>query len=132
VVSERNQGNSVNKFLFDIEHNWVMPKSGYVTSLDEIQRAMTAFLKPLGFRKSGRAYNRAVQDGLVHVVGFQMGEYPIGQYAIPGTRESFYGRFTVNLGIMLPAVRDMEQRYAPNHWIRGIKRNLTGEHVLIP
>ena len=85
-----------------------MVKSAYVDALDEIQRVMTAFLKPLGFRKSGRAYNRPAGDGLVHVVGFQMGQYPIGQHVIPGIRESFYGRFTVNLGIMLPAVRDME------------------------
>jgi Domain of unknown function (DUF4304) len=97
-----------------------MAKSAYVTALDEIQGVMTAFLKPLGFKKSGRAYNRAVEDGLVQVVGFQMGEYPIGQYVIPGMRESFYGRFTVNLGVMLPAVRDMEyasfsQRFVPEY-----------------
>jgi hypothetical protein len=85
-----------------------MAKSVYANALDEIQRTMTAFLKPLGFKKSGRTYNKAAEDGLVHVVGFQMGEYPIGQYVIPGIRDSFYGRFTVNLGIMLPAVRDME------------------------
>jgi hypothetical protein len=85
-----------------------MAKSAYVAALDQIQLLMTGLLKPLGFRKSGRAYNRSVEDGLVHVVGFQMGEYPIGDYVIPGIRESFYGRFTVNLGVMLPAVRDME------------------------
>jgi hypothetical protein len=85
-----------------------MAKSAYVAALDQIQLAMTGLLKPLGFKKSGRTYNRLAEDGLVHVVGFQMGEYPIGQYVIPGIRESFYGRFTVNLGVMLPAVRDME------------------------
>ena len=85
-----------------------MPKSAYVVALDKIQLAMTAFLQPLGFKKSGRTYNRAAGDDLVHVVGFQMGEYPIGEYVIPGIRESFYGRFTVNLGIMLPAVKDVE------------------------
>jgi hypothetical protein len=85
-----------------------MPKSAYVTPLDEIQLAVTAFLKPLGFKKSGRTYNRGVEDGIIHVVNFQMGEYPIGEYVIPGIRESFYGRFTVNLGVMLPAVRDTE------------------------
>ena len=90
-----------------------MPKSRYVLALDEIQRAMTAFLKPLGFRKSGRTYNRTVEDGLVHVVGFQMGEYPIGGYIIPGLRKNFYGRFTVNLGVVLPAVIDVESRAKP-------------------
>ena len=89
-----------------------MAKSRYVTALDEIQLAMTGLLKPLGFKNSGRAYNRVAEDELVHIVGFQMGEYPIGQYVIPGIRESFYGRFTMNLGVMLPAVRDME--FAPS------------------
>lgn len=54
-----------------------MPKSAYVTALDEIQLAMTAFLNPLGFRRSGRTYNRAVEDELVQVVGLQMGEIPL-------------------------------------------------------
>lgn len=90
-----------------------MPKSAYVAALDEIQLAVTAFLKPLEFKRSGRTYNRAVEDGLVQVVGFQMGEYPVGQYVIPGVRESFYGRFTVNLGVMLPAVRDIESSVPP-------------------
>lgn len=63
-----------------------MPSSAYVTALDEIQLAMTAFLKPLGFKRSGRTYNRAVEDDLVQVVGFQMGGYSIGQYVIPGIR----------------------------------------------
>ena len=84
-----------------------MPKSAYVAALDQIQLVTTAFLKPLGFKRSGRTYNRTAEDSLVQVVGFQMGEYPIGDYVIPGIRESFYGRFTVNLGVVLPAV-DME------------------------
>jgi hypothetical protein len=32
---------------------------------------MTVFLKPLGFKKSGRAYNRGTEDGLVHVFGLR-------------------------------------------------------------
>jgi hypothetical protein len=36
-------------------------KSAYVTALDQIQVAMTELLKPLGFKKSGRAYNRAMK-----------------------------------------------------------------------
>ena len=45
-----------------------------------------------------------VGDGLVHVVNFQMGQFPIGDYVIPGLRENLYGRFAVNLGVRLPAV----------------------------
>lgn len=86
-----------------------MPKSPVVAALDSIQKELTAFLKPLGFRKKGRTYNRCVGDGLVQAINLQMGQYPIGEYVIPGIRESFYGRFAVNLGIALPAVRAVEQ-----------------------
>jgi hypothetical protein len=85
-----------------------MSGSAYVDALNDIQKATTALLKPLGFRKSGRSYNRAATDGVVQVVKFQMGEYPIGEYVIPGIRESLYGHFTVNVGVMLPAVREWE------------------------
>jgi hypothetical protein len=86
-----------------------MPKSPVVAALDSIQKELTAFLKPLGFRKKGRMYNRCVGDGLVQAINLQMGQYPIGEYVIPGIRESFYGRFAVNLGIALPAVSAVEQ-----------------------
>jgi hypothetical protein len=59
-------------------------------------------------KKKGRTYNRLVQDGLVQAVNPQMGQYPIGDYVIPGLRESHYGRFTINLGVALPAVRAIE------------------------
>jgi Domain of unknown function (DUF4304) len=85
-----------------------MTASPYVKALDSIQKALTGFLKPLGFKKKGRTYNRNVQDGLVQAVNLQMGQYPIGDYVIPGLRESHYGRFTVNLGVALPAVRAIE------------------------
>ena len=85
-----------------------MAASPYVKALDDIQKSLTSFLKPLGFKKKGRTYNRHVSDGLVQVVNLQMGQFPIGDYVIPGLRESHYGRFTVNLGVALPAVRAIE------------------------
>jgi hypothetical protein len=81
-----------------------MTASTYVKALDDIQKALTGFLKPLGFKRKGRTYNRQVSDGLVQAVNLQMGQFPIGDYVIPGLRESHYGRFTVNLGVALPAV----------------------------
>ena len=92
-----------------------MPKSELAKHLDAIQSSVATFLKPLGFRKKGRTHNRVTPGGLVHVINFQMGEYPIGEhYVIPGFRESFYGRFAVNLGVLLPCVREVEwQRPAP-------------------
>jgi hypothetical protein len=45
-----------------------MAASPYVKALDDIQKALTGFLKPVGFKKKGRTYNRQVGDGLVQVV----------------------------------------------------------------
>jgi hypothetical protein len=87
-----------------------MPKSNFAKNLDALQAHVTAFLKPLGFRKKGRTYNRTTEDGLVQAVNFQMGAFPIGDYVIPGIRESFYGKFAVNLGVLLPCVYETEQQ----------------------
>ena len=63
-----------------------MRKSPFVAALDVVQRSLTSYLRPLGFRKKGRSFNRPVEDGLVHVATLQMGQYPIGEYVIPGIR----------------------------------------------
>ena len=83
-------------------------------SLDAVQRATHAFLKPLDFRKKGRTHNRLTEGGLTQVINFQMGEYPVGNnYVIPGLRESLYGQFAVNLGVMLPCIYDAEHTNEP-------------------
>jgi hypothetical protein len=88
-------------------------KSVFVTNLDNVQRSVTALLRPFGFKKAGRTYNRMFDSGIVHVVSFQMGEYPIGDYVVPGLRESFYGKFAVNLGVYLPTVFEIEGQPRP-------------------
>jgi len=89
-------------------------KSEFVAAMDAIQADVHRLLKPLGFNRKGRSHNRRTSGGLTHVVTFQMGQYPIGDYVIPGLRESYYGRFTVNLGVLLPCIRELEdQRPAP-------------------
>jgi hypothetical protein len=47
-----------------------------------------------------------------------MGQFPIGDYVIPGIRESFYGRFAVNLGVMLPAVLKLESGRDPPAFVQ--------------
>ena len=82
-----------------------MPKSPTAAQLDGIQREITAFLRPVGFRVKGRTYNRKTADGLTHVVNLQMGSFdPPGTTYHPGLRENLYGRFTVNLGVYVPEV----------------------------
>jgi hypothetical protein len=80
----------------------VEKKSDNVQYLNEIQKEVHKYLKPLGFKKKGRTFNRQTEDGLWQVVNFQSGQFPVGDnYEIPGFRESFYGKFTVNLGIIV-------------------------------
>lgn len=90
-----------------------MQKSNVAATLDEIQKPINDALKARGFKKSGRTLNRVMPSGLVHVVNFQMGQFPIGEYVIPGIRESFYGKFAVNLGVVLPCVRRIEHNWEP-------------------
>lgn len=75
-------------------------KTDYKTRLDSIQKAVHQYLKPLGFKKRGRTFNRETETGLFQVINIQSGQYPIGEnYEIPGIRESFYGKFTINFGV---------------------------------
>ena len=83
-------------------------KSKYVSALDEVQKSFKDILKSKGFKKKGRSYNRECADQITHVINFQMGEYPIGNYVIPGLRDNLYGSFAVNLGVHLPCVSEVE------------------------
>jgi hypothetical protein len=81
-------------------------KSPFVEQMDSVQKDLTAFLRPLGFRSKGRSYNRSCEDGVVQVIGLQMGQYEIGSRlplppALQHFQTDFYGQFTVNLGIFV-------------------------------
>jgi len=83
-------------------------KSSVSKKMDSVQAPIAAFLKSIGFRKQGRTFNRSVKSGIVQVVNFQMGGYPIGpHYEIPGIRKSFYGNFTVNLGVYISDIYEV-------------------------
>jgi hypothetical protein len=84
------------------------PQRDYAAGLDEIQRPVSANLKELGFRRQRRTYNRTTADGLVHVINFQAGPYPLGGYEIKGLRENLWGKFTVNVGVVLPTLTEAE------------------------
>ena len=55
-----------------------MAKSANVERLDTVQAFVTGLLKPLGFRRRGRTYNRTREPGVVQVVNLQSDKYPIG------------------------------------------------------
>jgi hypothetical protein len=82
-----------------------MAGSSQVAKVDEVQAALHAKLKGLGFKKKGRSFNRTTADGLVQVISVQMGAHdPPGTTHIPGLRENLYGWFTLNLGVYVPEV----------------------------
>jgi hypothetical protein len=77
--------------------------------MSHIQSSMADMFRLHGFRKHNRTYNRANNEGLVQVINFQMGRYdPPGTYEIPGMRKNLYGYFTVNLGVFVPEVEEIE------------------------
>ncbi|MBS1652966.1 MAG: DUF4304 domain-containing protein [Bacteroidetes bacterium] len=77
----------------------------FKTQLDIVEKDVFAKLKPLGFKKNGRTFNRRLDDGIIQVINFQSGQYPIGQgYEIPGLRENLYGKFVVNLGVCIESL----------------------------
>lgn len=94
-------------------------KSEVVRGIDLVQSAVASLMKGAGFRKRGRSFNRGVDDGLVQVVTFYAGEYPLGEnYVVPGLRENLYGWFTVNLGVFVPEVFALENDEPPPKFVQ--------------
>lgn len=84
------------------------------TNLDSIQKEIYLFLKPLGFKKNGRTFNRQTENGIYQVINIQSGRYEFGdKYVIPGFRENYYGKFTVNLGVMVREIYELESHNKP-------------------
>ncbi|OGO17106.1 MAG: hypothetical protein A2Z15_03390 [Chloroflexi bacterium RBG_16_50_11] len=80
-----------------------MPTNEFSQYMDQIVGQISEFLKPHGFKKRNRTFNRWTQDGLCQVFNLQMGI------------RSLYGEFTANLGIFIPEVyRDMMNEEPPN------------------
>src|SRR5688500_2102144 len=81
-----------------------MAKSDFVERLDFSQGEVNRFLNPLGFRKKGRTHNRRVEDGMAHVVNFQMGDYPNGATFVVGDLTvDMFGKFCSNLAVFCRA-----------------------------
>jgi hypothetical protein len=94
-------------------------KTDFAVAVDKIQGALKIFLKEKGFRCKGRAFNRVTGDGLVQVIGIQMGPFnPPGTHYIPWFRENYHGLFTVNLGICVPEVARYTHKLKEGAWIQ--------------
>jgi hypothetical protein len=94
-------------------------KSSESAHVDEVVAAISRSLKPRGFRKHSRTFNRTTGDGLVQVLHLQMGPFdPPGTTYHPGLRENLYGRFTVNLGVYVPEVAEYHLARLPKGFVR--------------
>jgi hypothetical protein len=96
-----------------------MAASEFVKAVDKVQRAIRPALKEHGFKVRGRTFNRVTIDGLTQVVNLQMGPSdPPGTTYIPGLRENLYGLFTVNLGVYIPEVAELQGGGPAKSWIQ--------------
>lgn len=65
-----------------------------------------AALKEAGFRKRRHGFNRAAEDGLVHLVHFWMApKEPPAWNEVPGLRERRYGSFRLDFGVFVPQMQ---------------------------
>ncbi|MEQ1762750.1 MAG: DUF4304 domain-containing protein [Pyrinomonadaceae bacterium] len=95
-------------------------KSKYVLALDEVQGKVYEFMKPLGFRKKGRTFNReADESGIFQVVQFQTGPYELAP-EIPSFRLNLYGKFTVNIGVLIKELYDFEEWHKPTNFYQEV------------
>lgn len=67
-----------------------MAKTKSAAAMDEVQAQLRPFLVERGYRCRARTFNRMTDDGLIHVLNFQMGQI------------SLQGRFTVNAAVFVP------------------------------
>lgn len=78
-------------------------KIDYKKILDEIQKEIHLYLKASGFKKKGRTHNKVLDNGIILVINFQMGQFQFENVVeIPGLRENLYGQFTINMGVFVP------------------------------
>ena len=84
-----------------------MPQSRFAHSLDLVQTQFTGLLRPLGFRKAGRTYNRPSSEGLVQVISLQIWRPdPVPPGLASSQTQGSHDKFTVNLGVWIPEVAD--------------------------
>lgn len=84
-------------------------KTDFKLALDQIENTLYLKLKPLGFSKAGRTFNRRLDNGIIQVINFQSGQHQVGiDHNMPGMRESFYGKFVVNLGVCVESLYKLQ------------------------
>jgi hypothetical protein len=91
--------------MTDVSRNAVrMSSTPTAEAMKKVVAEAAPMLKSAGFKKRRHTFNRAVGDGLIHLVNFQMGPYdPSGRPdVLAGIRLNLHGLFTINLGVFVP------------------------------
>jgi len=100
--------------LKKIDSPSILNKNDLKIQLDSIQKEIFFFLKPLGFKKKGRTFNRQAEKGIFQVINIQSGKYEFGdKYVIPRLRENYYEKFTINLGVLIKEISELDSYYKP-------------------
>lgn len=95
-------------------------KSKYALALDQVQKEVYEFMKTLGFRKKGRTFNRQAEEaGIFQVVQFQTGPYELAP-EIPPFRPNLYGKFTINIGVLIKELYDFEEWHKPTNFYQEV------------
>lgn len=80
-----------------------MAKTDVSRRLDAVQGPVAAFLASRGFWRQRRTFNRELEEpGVIQVVRFEMGPYPIGKYEFLPWRPILWGKFAVSVGVFIP------------------------------
>ncbi|GAK77959.1 hypothetical protein JCM19296_3568 [Nonlabens ulvanivorans] len=94
-------------------------KIEYKKILNEIQKLIHTELKADGFKKKGRTHNKVLDNGIVQVINFQMGQFQFDNVIeIPGLRENLYGQFTINIGVFVPELYEKIFDPKPKNFIQ--------------
>jgi Domain of unknown function (DUF4304) len=103
------------KLIEEKSENIVLPnKEELKTNLDNIQNEIFQFLKPLGFKKKGRTFNRQTEDGIYQIINIQSGL----------VYSTLYGSFTINLGIMVKEIYELESYHKPKDFYLEYECNI--------
>ena len=92
------------KLIDEKSEKIVLPnKEELKSNLDKIKNEIFKFLKPLGFKKKVRAFNRQTENGIYQVINIQRGQ----------VYSTLYGSFTINLGIMAKEIYELDSYNKP-------------------
>ncbi|MGL4287011.1 MAG: DUF4304 domain-containing protein [Phreatobacter sp.] len=95
-----------------------MSRSRFAEQLDMVQATLASQLKPAGFARHGRTFNRRAENGLVQVVNLETGRPALGTIPpLPADlghlARDLSGRFTVNLGVHVREIWDCDNPVPP-------------------